>query len=193
MQYKKRILTDIDHVVLHHATSFQKWLSKNYCSSFENKSWADYPNFEEWLGLNTEKANEIIYDFNTSEYFSDLFPEKDSLIFVNQLHALGYEFIGITACGDNELIQKYREVNLNHWFPNIFRKVFYVNDPREKLQILENFEPSYWVEDSASNALLGVQCNHKTYLMEQPYNSHIILDNVKNVKSWKNIYEDIVS
>lgn len=191
MTYNKTVLTDIDHVVLHHATSFQKWLGDNYCPSFKNKNWEEYIDFEEWLGMNTKEANEIIHKFNTSIYFSELFPEKDAEIIIPKLKDKGYNFIGITACGDHSDIKKYREMNIQKYFPDIFDTIYYVNNPNDKLEILSSYPPSYWVEDHISNAVLGKNCGHKTYLIDQPYNKNFKCEDITRVKSWEEIFIDL--
>lgn len=193
MKYQKTILTDIDHVVLHHATYFQEWLTNNYCTSYENKNWDEFKNFEEWLGMDTPEANDIIFKFNSSESFSELYPEKDSLVVIPMLKNLGYNFVGITACGDHKNIKKYRDINIEKYFPNIFDEIFYVNNPDDKLDILSSFKPSYWVEDHINNVLLGKGCGHKTFLMDQPYNKNYNLEEgITRVYSWADIFHHIV-
>ena len=172
------ILTDIDHVILVHADSFQKWLTTEKNMDLSNSDWRNYHRFEDWLG-NIEYAEQLIKEFNTSVEFENILPGYDSLEVLPRLRQK-YNFIGITACGSDPVTVELRKRNIEKYFPVIFSDIFCVDRCQDKQPFLEKYENAIWVEDSYNNAIMGRNAGHKTFLVDHLHNRN------------KNDYKDII-
>lgn len=184
----KTILTDIDHVVLVHGDAFVDWLSKYKCQKFKDVNWRNYKNFEDFLNTDSDLAYKIVNEFNTSKFFGELKPGYKSEEVIPKLYNNGYKFVAITACGDSDKIADLRRKNLETYFPGIFRDLICVNRSSDKRKYLESYDSSIWVEDTYSNAIMGYECGHTSFLIDHYHNQDCGDDeHIIRVNDWEDI------
>jgi len=118
-----------------------------------------YRSGAELTGLPAEEAMRLVYDYNRSEYMKYLVPFQDAIIPVNLLKE-DYDFVAITAIGDNPESKRYRMENLNFWFPNAFSEIHTVNLGESKTKFLEMYEPTIFVDDSPEYCKEAKECGH---------------------------------
>jgi uncharacterized HAD superfamily protein len=80
-----------------------------------------------------------------------------------------------------------RAENLERVFPGVFEDLIVLPIHGDKLPVLNQFFPCYWVEDSARNALKGIEAGHEVFLMDCEHNRHVNHANVTRVQDWTDI------
>jgi hypothetical protein len=70
----------------------------------------------------------------------------------------------------DQQIQEYRKQNLINCFGDVFEKIICVNRSVDKAVFLKSYPSSYWVEDHATNANMGSDLGHESFLVDAPYN-----------------------
>ena len=189
----KLILTDCDGVLFDWVTGFNEWM--------EGKGWNRLPNYEfhytieKWYNITHEHAMELVKAYNSSAAIGFLPAYLDSVKYVKKLHEdHGYKFVVITAMGNDKYATKLRERNLCDVFGDVFEDVFVVGLLKSKLQILETFAPTIWIEDKPSAAEEGYAAGHRTYLFEHEHNGHISTTHeITRVQNWKDVYDSIIN
>ncbi len=184
----KLILTDLDDVCLHWAKGFAK-----YAEAFGYDITGAAENINAWLYKNVSARDRGIIDaFNDSKHFASLEPYEDAVDVINRLKHEGWTFIAISAVEKGSFSWSLRKQNLDLYFPDVFEAIFHVGfTPNAKLPYLNLFQPTYWVEDSSSNAVDGSIAGHTSFLLERPYNSEFHHHNVIKAKTWYEIEEKI--
>lgn len=183
------ILTDVDNTILHFSDAFQAWLERKGhvpvgADIRDTNSICDY------LGCDRETTEDLIRDFSTSPEMGWLEPEPCAKKVVPYLKGLGYDFIAITACHDHPSTIARRFRNLEHVFG--FHWPLHVTGlGGDKLPFLENYRPSYWVEDHWENAVLGADAHHTSFILDRPYNQGHD-DRVRRVRDWHEIEDAIL-
>lgn len=193
-----RILTDIDGVLLTWQSKFEEFIKEEGAVvKIGNFKMDDSYMIKDCFALQSgekltdEQALRLVKAYNNSEYFEDLDPIHDAKLFLPTF--MGFEIIAISACGVGSLIKQHRERNLAKHFDNI-KEVLTVGVSKSKKVHLEKFTPSFYVEDSLEQAILGDSLGHKTFLITKPKNAGSLGNsNVMRVSGWKQIYEHIMT
>ena len=185
------ILTDIDDTVLTWYREFAKWLftTKGIKAPTSEETWA----LGERLGISEDHADQLVNEFNASGEFFDLKPCRKSEVYLPML-AVDHKVIGITSGSSNlmdiETTKALRAANIERYLPNVFSDLIVLPLHGDKKPYLEQYYPSYWVEDSLSNAVKGLEAGHVVYLMDVPHNKTQNSD-LRKVRDWADIYDDI--
>lgn len=191
---KQHVLLDSDGVLLNWELGLQKWMAQLH-PHLSSPSHYDEHAFELSLRYNIsrEMGNQLVWDFHNHVEFTRLEPLPGSQQAIQKL-AENFTLVVITACGVDLQIQEYRKQNLINCFGNVFDKIICVNRSVEKESYLKSYPLSYWVEDHASNANMGCELGHATFLIDAPYNAHkYVLPNVTRVASLAQAADIILS
>jgi hypothetical protein len=124
------------------------------------------------LGIRSAKLERIIDQFHVHDAFGELNALPGTIQALNIL-APFCDISCITACGTHARTQELRRKNLLHHFGDIFDHIHCTDTFDEKDAYLSQYVPGFWVEDHASNALLGLTHAHTCFLMETPFNTHM--------------------
>lgn len=193
MLQQKLILTDADGVLFDWVTGFNEWM--------EGKGWNRLPDYEyhytieNWYNISHDHAMELVSQYNSSAAIGFLPPYLDSVEYVKKLHNIyGYKFVVITAMGHDKYAKQLRRRNLVDLFGDVFDDVFVVDLLHSKKNVLEQYQPTIWIEDKPSAAEEGKALGHRTYLFEHGHNYHMqTTPGITRVASWKEVYDSIVS
>ena len=194
----KIILTDVDEVLLKWGYHFEQWY-RNTCGNFGRTEPAselkNAENVEEWLNCDLETTRKLVKQFNQcKDNFPFLTPYDDALEYVNKLHKdYGYTFVAITACDTDRWTHDVRFNNLEKYFPGVFDTVHCTGLSSSKVDYLQRYHPTYWVEDKTRHAEDGGNLGHQSFLITRTYNEKDELTISKRVKSWKEIFNCITN
>lgn len=186
------ILTDIDDVVLDWYSGFKQYLIKNtnIKPPQEPHSYDLSVNFK----IDKHAASELVNKFNASDEFFDLKPCRDAEYWLNEMRS-EYKFVAIT-CGsskhyDLEKGHIRKAQNLEKYFPGVFSDVIVLPLTADKTLTLNQFFPSIWVENSLDNAIKGVKCQHRTFLIDYLYNRNYNKSDITRVTNWAEIFKTL--
>ena len=192
----KLILVDVDGVVLQWGWAFGAYIKDEGLVPDDHLVRPAYK-VETILNITRDEATILIAKFHRSDHFKNLTPYKDAAVFVKRLAQEGYKFIAISAAlqggnivQDNKIYSN-RLVNLNTAYPGVFDKLHLVQMRASKHEYLSMYENAFWVEDTLSNAITGLQCGHKSIFInraEDPRRQGTHPD-VINVSGWDEIYD----
>lgn len=175
----KTLLTDVDDVLLNYMDSYKRYVEHcGYSFRYEEPvqwdltHWVDGP----W--------KELIKEFNSSKYFSQLEPFPDAVRAIKELK-YEYKIIAISACSKDS--RHLRERNLKDVFGDAISDIHLVDLGISKYEILSSMPKSIWVEDRMEGAIDGMLCGHNTFLMNRSHNLYQEHPEVKKVDSWDEI------
>lgn len=190
----KLILTDIDEVCLRWHDIFESWARQTYAHLVEQKKdIKDSYHIEEWLGLDKDTTIQAVLDFNNNANWWPWLPAYDDANeYIPRIHKeYGYSFIGITSCDDSNFSFDARMSNLRRCFGTAFTNIHCVGLHASKSKYLNWYKPAIWVEDRPSNAVLGMELGHESYLVTRPHNAGFHHENIIRVNGWNDLYERI--
>jgi uncharacterized HAD superfamily protein len=172
---KPYVLLDCDGVLLDWELGLKRWLEHAH-PHLSQPTYYDENSFELSLRYNISPAegNQMVWDFHNHMEFTKLEPlagSQQAIADLNQTHAL----VVITACGQDPTIARYRRENLKNCFGDVFEEIICVNHSIDKAFWLNQYPPSYWVEDHQKNANMGVEFAHKSFLISAPYNKNKVV------------------
>lgn len=186
------ILTDIDDVVLDWYSGFKQYLIKNtnIKPPQEPRSYDLSVNFN----IDKHAASELVNKFNASDEFFDLSPCRDAEYWLNEMKSM-YKFVAIT-CGsskyyDMEKGHIRKAQNLEKYFPGVFSDVIVLPLTADKTLTLNQFFPSVWVENSLDNAIKGLKCQHRIFLIDYLYNRNYTKSDITRVTNWAEIFKTL--
>ncbi|MEE9572674.1 MAG: hypothetical protein V3W20_06500 [Candidatus Neomarinimicrobiota bacterium] len=192
----KLILVDVDGVVLQWGWAFGAYI-KNMGLVPEDHLVRPAYKVEKILDITRDEATDLIAEFHASDHFKHLEPYDDALHYVHKLADKGYKFVAISAAyqnGTNEAkIYNNRYENLEKHYPDIFDDLHLVQMRASKDRFLKLYSNAYWVEDTLTNAITGIDVGHTSFFLdreEDPRNQGSHPD-VITVKGWEEIYDYI--
>lgn len=188
----KIILTDCDDVVLDWFPQFRL-----FCEKTLNVSLSERPtqySMQKWLNLSVEEIRALIDEFDRNqESFGNLGPICQAEIYLPKFVDDGYKIYGITASSTNPPSMQRRRKNLKRVIGDVFTDVYFVDRADEKKKYLQQFAPTFYVEDKIYNAQMAADLGHTGIVMRQLSNKdheHEYPDLIW-VDSWADIYEMI--
>ncbi len=187
----KKIITDVDGVLLDWNTKFNKWMQDEGFAIQSPDNYAVNLRYD----INREQAEGLIKDFNESVWISHLDYLRDAKEGVQKLVDNGYTIDICTAVGTNEYIQETRNRHLKYCFgKKTFDKMHYVTGNGPKDHILEQYNGTglYWLEDKPENAVTGLKFGLKPILISHPWNVWFHHPEVERVDDWKKVCEIIL-
>lgn len=185
---KKNFLVDSDEVLLDWITAFVEYAEVRLNKKLTYRP--EFYDFDKFLNIPYNQAIELFYEFNYhSEKFETLKPMLYSKKYLPKIKDMGFEISVISAAGNHPNVYKRRKHNLITEFGDIFKDIICCDGDKESH--LKLYEPSYWVEDKLSNAILGHKLNHKTFIIRHSYNVKFEPNHPELfwVDDWSDIYD----
>ncbi len=189
----KVLLTDIDGVFLDWFVAFERYMiSQGYGQT--GKVHTRHDDMGLYFGVDNNEVYGLVDGFNSGHWEFGTLPAIDGAIEgVQKLIDEGYRFIGITSCSTHPQTVALRKANLFNVFGDVFDAVHCVDVGESKATHLADHDPSFWIEDKAPAADLGLVYGHKCMLIDQTWNSDEVIDSrVKRCYGWKDIVEHIL-
>jgi len=188
----KKILTDVDGVLLDWESSFHKWMKlKGYSKVKQNEY-----NIKLSFDWNEEDDHhDIVREFNSSAWMGYLDPHKDAVDGVQRLWLAGYEFDVITSMSSDPYAQELRKMNLKRYFGAHFMKRFVSLDcGADKDEILKEYEGTgyWWIEDKPENCDAGLAVGLRPILIDHLHNRWYDNPNVIRVTDWNQLVNVIL-
>jgi len=187
---KNTILTDIDGVCLFWEEHFHKWMKNRGYNILKTGIYDIHESYD----CTRNKAEQLIYEFNTSSYMIDVPPFRDAISGIGALKENGYTFVAITSVGGDYNTDRLRRINLeDHFGKNTFVEVHCIEG--NKAKYLEPYRNSglFWIEDLEKNAVLGADMGLKSLLMDHTYNRETDDPRITRVMNWKDIFNIVVN
>ena len=189
---KKIILTDCDGVLLNWLDTFIEYMKdEGFTVHTKEPSQYDLGNF---FKIPLPEIYKRIQLFNDGHWrFGTLQSYDDVQESISVLASLGYSFVAVTSCSDLDQVADLRKANLYNVFGDVFEEVHCIGIHNNKRAVLENYEPTFWIEDRFSHALEGAKAGHKAILLDQPWNINENDPRVTRCLSWAEIVEYILT
>lgn len=180
----KTILTDIDDTILCWGDGFVDYMEHSGFDVTNGRT-----DLNTWIDAEKYIRNENhIEKFNESKWFAQLKPIAEAVEVLPRLKAAGWTFVAISMVNKNPKVLANRYKNVEKYFPDIFDSIIHTGFfPHAKVPYLNMFRPTYWVEDSMTNAIDGSKCGHNSILLHKTYNENLEHKGVTKVKSWLDI------
>lgn len=137
------------------------------------------------MDITREEANQLVWDFHHSEDYLQLQPMPGAVKAIQELSKF-CNLVVITACGTDPHVVEARKQGLNQVFGDVFFAVHCTDGFEEKKHYLQQYDPGYWIEDHAKNALMGKLYGHQSFLIDAPYNQD---ETVRGVQRVSNVLE----
>ena len=183
MNTNKFIYADCDETTVQWAPLFQSWIeAKGYHTTGILR---ETHSVENLIGVDSDEADRLVYEFNMSGALQFQIPEPDALEVLPALYRDGWQFAAITACGAASRLRNQRKDTLEAIFGFPW-EVYTVDLHASKLDFLKSFEPAIWVEDNKKHAEDGASIGHRSFLIDRHYNQGNSV-NVERVSDWHEI------
>lgn len=193
MKSHKVILTDIDGVLLEMRPGLTRFLKDEKRIAVTEKDWEKGYYLSDVADISPEQAKAFFIEFTHSDYFKSLDAKTCALEVMQEMGNAGWRFIGITAAGqgcptqDLKRVRQNRLDNLETHFGALFDDLHLTELMGCKGEILNRYDPSYWIEDSVRNAHIGVEYGHHSLIMHSMY--YLEEDNIQRLPVLHNWHE----
>lgn len=186
---KKKILTDVDGVILDWESSFTAWMNKE---GYEVKEQNEYKQSIRF-GISQDRADELVKIFNESAWIGFIKPLRDAVPVIEDMMCEHYHFEAITSLSTDHWAGELRRMNLERFFGrSAFRRVRCIETGGDKDEILREYDRGHWwIEDKPENALAGLEAGHRPILIDHPYNRWFSHPDVKRVENFAQAYQVI--
>ena len=191
----KIILSDVDEVLFDWAEPFEAWVRATYPQYRDVKTHlVDHWHVEAWLGCEIEESRRMIREFNGDPTIWPYFKPLEHVVeSVKQLHDLGYQFVAITACAEDQATYEGRWQNLQDVFGyGVFDTLHCVGLASSKREALARYKPTIWVEDKFKHAFDGVNLGHTSFLINYNHNIRDHDDRIIRVDDWRAIVNHVL-
>ena len=192
--HEKIILTDVDGVLLDIHTSMNHFLEKEKNIIFDDSEWNKTYWLSEILNVTKDVERDLFAEFSQSDYFKNLSARECALTSLQNLANDGWRFVAVTAAGQGLKSQNMNKVlqnrmdNLEKHFGNVFEDIHITNVFDCKSPVLKRYNPTWWVEDSVTNAIVGHENGHRSVIMHtRHYAAEKNTINLPVVQSWGEI------
>ncbi len=188
---KKKILTDIDGVVLDWESSFTAWMSKE---GYEVVNENVYKQSKRY-GIEQQFADTLVKTFNECAWIGYIKPLRDAKSIIDEMLSEHYHFEAITSLSTDHWAGELRRVNLERFFGrSAFRRVRCIETGADKDDILKEYDRGHWwIEDKPANCLAGLEAGHRPILIDHPFNRDFSHPDVMRAENWKQVFTIIKS
>lgn len=183
------ILTDLDNSLLDFNHAFEAWLYEEGIP-FKQDSLKDNYEISKMFDTPTDTMA-LVNDFFDSEKAGNFRSLRDAEESINLLRDNGYRFIAISACRNCPDLVYKRASNIKDVFGFEFDDVVLTGFHGCKKNELKKHNKSVWVEDHSSNAIIGSEAGHQTFLINHGYNKNDVGDFTR-VADWSEISNKIL-
>jgi len=166
------ILLDCDGVLVDYTGPFGAFCENVLGIRVDPAGPASY-DMVEWLGLeNRTQVLELIERFNAGENgaFRNLPALPGAKRVLHKLHARGHRIRVITTCSDDFGVYLSRRSNLLEAFGPVFHSLECLGLHDSKRNALKSYRPGLWVEDLPTNAMIGADVGHQSFVMRARHN-----------------------
>ena len=191
MNYERdrKILADVDGVLLDWETSFDAWMQKNGYTVVEPTNYKQFVRY----GITKEESDRNVKIFNESAWIGYLKPLRDAVDVVHQFASYNWHIECITSLSTDKFAGMLRTTNLEEMFGRgTIRRVRCIDTGADKDDILKEYEPGHWwIEDKPENCEAGLRAGHKPILMSHRYNEDY--NGCIRVQNWQEIFNIITA
>ena len=183
---KRKILTDVDGVVLDWEASFTAWMKKEgYTVQVENE-YKQSKRFD----IPQDKADELVKIFNESAWIGFIKPLRDAVPVIDEMLSEHYHFEAVTSLSTDHWAGELRRMNLERFFGrSAFRRVRCIDTGADKNDILKEYERGHWwIEDKPQNCLAGLEAGHRPILIDHPFNRWFSHPDVHRAENFAQVY-----
>mgnify|MGYP000968563184 FL=1 len=190
MNYEKRkILTDVDGVVLDWEASFTAWMEKEGYSVVNDGEYKQSKRY----GIEQDLADELVKIFNESAWIGFIKPLRDAVPVIDDMLCEHYHFEAITSLSTDHWAGELRRMNLERFFGRAaFRRVRCIETGGDKDDILKEYDRGHWwIEDKPENCLAGLEAGHRPILIDHPYNRWFSHPDVQRAENFGQVWQII--
>lgn len=185
---KRMILCDVDGVLLHWESAFDRWMLRQGYQKVKENSY----NIGDHYDLDKTASKLLIQIFNESATMRYLDPIDGASHYTKKLHEDGYKMVLITSQTLEPMAHLARQDNLQDKFGNIFQNVVFLDTGSPKDEILKEMpKGSFWIEDKPENALAGLEAGMIPIIFTCAHNRDFKHKDVVRCDTWKDIYQFI--
>ena len=170
MNYEKerKILTDVDGVVLNWLDGWTAWMDKEGYKVVNEHEYKQSIRYD----IDQELADQLVKTFNESAWMGFLKPLRDAVPVIDDMLCEHYHFEAITSLSTDHWAGELRRMNLERFFGrSAFRRVRCIETGGDKDDILREYDRGHWwIEDKPENALAGLEAGHRPILIDHSYN-----------------------
>jgi len=185
------IIVDIDDTCLDTLTGFIKWLGKhNRLGSVSGSAIKSRTLLGDWLGVTDDLATHWMKDFcERSWEWGALYPMKESIKVIAELHKRGWTFIAISRGSSNIDRGTLRRANLELMFPGMIAELYSMPLGANMYPLIKDYAPSIFITADSAAAVASAQAGHITYLIDQPWNRDYNELSAKRFDNWIEIFK----
>ena len=190
MNYEKRkILTDVDGVVLDWESSFTAWMDKEGYSVVNDGEYKQSKRY----GIEQDLADDLVKIFNESAWIGFIKPLRDAVPVIDDMLCEHYHFEAITSLSTDHWAGELRRMNLERFFGrSAFRRVRCIETGGDKDEILKEYDRGHWwIEDKPENCLAGLEAGHRPILIDHPYNRWFSHPDVQRAENFGQVWQII--
>lgn len=183
---------DLDEVLASWQDPFLDFYNGKHSTHFRREEISSYQLWE-ILGCERDYAYQMVAEFYTSSFFSDLSPISGSQRAIETLHIQGSRFSVITA--RPSYIQEESSSWIEKYFPGKITSVHFVgaydeNTSTAKKKICDELAVDALVEDNLDTALHCISASRRVFLLDTPWNQGAT-NGVERVRSWEEILQQL--
>lgn len=182
----KKILTDVDGVLLDWEIIFDNWMTKQ---GYEPVNYSDYKQSSRYE-IPQDLADDLVKRFNESAWIGYLPVLRDAYNGVRKFVDAGYTFECITSLSNDRYASELRSQNLVNIFGHdAFSRIRCIGTGADKDDILAEYDSHFWIEDKPVNCLAGLKADHFPILIDHHYNQDFKNGHVFRAKNWDEIFD----
>ncbi|MBI5797528.1 hypothetical protein HZA98_01330 [Candidatus Woesearchaeota archaeon] len=183
---------DLDDVLASWQDSFLGFYNRKHNTHFKRKEFSSYKLWE-ILGCEQAYAYQMVDEFYTSSFFSDIPPIPGSQKAIESLHIQGSRLSVITA--RPHYIQEESISWVEKHFPERITSVHFVgiyneNTSTAKKNICDKLAVDAFVEDNLDTAKACISQCRRVFLLDTPWNQGAT-NGIERVKSWEEIIQQL--
>lgn len=188
MDYEKerKILTDVDGVLLDWETSFTAWMDKEGYSVVNKNEYKQSKRYN----IDQDLADRLVKTFNECAWIGYIKPLRDAVSVLDDFASHHWHFECITSLSTDHWAGELRRMNLDRFFGRqSIRRVRCIETGADKDEILREYDRGHWwIEDKPENAIAGLEAGHKPILIDHPYNRWFEHPDVRRAADWKEVW-----